>query len=73
MHPGKGEFDFDNIYLGEISLGNFDITYTLSAPLLFQTGYLTLKSYNPELQMYELGYPNKEVQASLLRIMSDEL
>jgi hypothetical protein len=63
---GKGEFDFDNIYLGEISLGNFDITDTLSAPLLFQTGYLTLKNYNPELQMYELGYPNKEVKASLL-------
>jgi hypothetical protein len=33
---------------------------------LFQTGYLTLKNYNPELQMYELGYPNKEVKASLL-------
>jgi hypothetical protein len=63
---GKGEFDFDNIYLGEISLGNFDITDTLSAPLLFQTGYLTLKNYDPELQMYELGYPNKEVKASLL-------
>jgi hypothetical protein len=69
---GKGEFDFDHIYLGEISLGNFDITDTLSAPLLFQTGYLTLKNYNLELQMYELGYPNKEVKASLLRIMSDE-
>jgi hypothetical protein len=63
---GKGEFDFDNIHLGEISLGNFDITDTLSAPLLFQTGYLTLKNYDPELQMYELGYPNKEVKASLL-------
>ena len=34
--------------------------------LLFQTGYLTIKSYDPKSQTYELDYPNKEVESSLL-------
>jgi len=33
--------------------------------LLFQTGYLTIKSYNSALQAYTLGYPNEEVRLSL--------
>ena len=31
-------------------------------PVLFQSGYLTLKSYNPFEKKYELGFPNGEVR-----------
>ena len=31
-------------------------------PVLFQSGYLTLKSYNPLEKKYELGFPNGEVR-----------
>ena len=31
-------------------------------PLLFQSGYLTLKGYDPYLDEYTLGFPNKEVR-----------
>ena len=31
-------------------------------PVLFQSGYLTLKSYNPLERKYELGFPNGEVR-----------
>ncbi len=31
-------------------------------PLLFQTGYLTISSYDEETQSYTLAYPNYEVQ-----------
>jgi hypothetical protein len=34
--------------------------------LLFQTGYLTIKSIAPDGDVYELSYPNREVKASLL-------
>ncbi len=30
-------------------------------PLLFQTGYLTIKNYDKQMRLYELGYPNFEV------------
>ncbi|MFA5880040.1 MAG: AAA family ATPase, partial [Candidatus Margulisiibacteriota bacterium] len=34
--------------------------------LLVQTGYLTIKNYNKEDDLYLLGYPNKEVRESFL-------
>jgi len=62
----KEEYQFDNIYLNENSLGNFDIANISSAPLLFQTGYLTIKEYDHSTRSYRLGYPNQEVEDSLL-------
>lgn len=34
-------------------------------PLLFQSGYLTIKGYDPEFREYTLGYPNREVKEAL--------
>jgi hypothetical protein len=62
----KREFRFEGIRLGEITLGNFDPANISPAPLLFQTGYLTIKRYDPDSHIYELDYPNKEVESSLL-------
>lgn len=61
-----GEYNFENIQMNERVLGNFDIENTIPAPLLFQTGYLTIKSYNKVTRTYTLDYPNQEVRDSLL-------
>jgi hypothetical protein len=50
----------------ENQLGSFDPANMLSVPLLFQTGYLTIKEYNVITRTYKLGYPNEEVKDSLL-------
>lgn len=31
-------------------------------PVLYQSGYLTIKEYNSKLRMYRLGFPNEEVR-----------
>lgn len=31
-------------------------------PLIYQSGYLTIKSYDPRFGFYTLGFPNKEVE-----------
>ena len=31
-------------------------------PLIYQSGYLTIKAYDPEFGFYTLGFPNKEVE-----------
>ncbi len=31
-------------------------------PFLYQSGYLTIKSYNPDFDQYIIGFPNKEVR-----------
>lgn len=49
----------------EASLDRFDApTERISDPIpvLFQSGYLTLKDYNPFKQKYVLGFPNGEVR-----------
>jgi len=35
-------------------------------PLLYQTGYLTIKNYDSELNEYTLGFPNEEVKYGFL-------
>ena len=40
--------------------------------LLFQTGYLTVKEYDSLTNIYVLGYPNKEVKTSFLKLLFRE-
>lgn len=35
-------------------------------PLFFQSGYFTIKSYDPEFKIYHLGFPNEEVEQSFM-------
>ena len=38
-------------------------------PVLYQSGYLTIKGYDPEFGIYTLGLPNKEVKRGLLNFL----
>lgn len=52
-----------------VSLNEFNVSTELTdnpIPLLYQTGYLTIKDYDRELDSYTLGYPNKEVRSGFL-------
>jgi hypothetical protein len=40
-----------------------------AVPVLYQSGYLTIKNYDKESDSYALGYPNKEVESAF----ADEL
>lgn len=37
------------------------------AALFFQTGYLTIKGYDPQLKFYKLGFPNLEVEQGFMQ------
>ena len=49
------------------SLSSIDSYTDDPVPMLFQTGYLTLKGYDPETGDYKLGIPNREVGRGLFR------
>lgn len=54
-------------------IDDFDVSpeqMTSALPLLYQSGYLTIKSYNPMLRRYTLGYPNKEVKIGMLKSLA---
>lgn len=38
-------------------------------PYLYQSGYLTIKGYNREFQVYELGFPNREVEEGFTKFL----
>ena len=38
-------------------------------PLFYQSGYLTIKGYDPILSNYTLGYPNEEVKVGLMHTL----
>ncbi len=42
-------------------------TMTTIIPLLYQSGYFTIKGYDEESDLYTLGLPNKEIKVGLFR------
>lgn len=58
-----GETTLDSMPM--IPESDFDVSPEISdnvLPVLYQTGYLTIKDYDRALHLYTLGYPNKEVK-----------
>ena len=77
----KYHFNFRQITEGEVyaderTLKDYRDDNPDPVPLLFQTGYLTIRSYDKRFRSYELGYPNEEVKygfiSSLARIVIDQ-
>jgi len=58
------EFNLDELEAVEVSASSFDsfeIKHIPLLPLLYQTGYLTIKHYDPTFESYVLHHPNREV------------
>ena len=51
-------------------LNGLDASDSDPIPVIYQSGYLTIKSYDPEFRIYTLGYPNKEVEEGFIRFLS---
>ncbi len=63
----KRQFDLSNLEQINVdiqSFGSFDIEDLPTLPLLYQTGYLTIKAFLSHLNAYCLGFPNREVSQS---------
>ena len=51
------------------TLNSIDIMDENPLPLLYQSGYLTLKSYDKEFDEYKLGFPNREVEEGFIKYL----
>ena len=58
--------ELDNVFAFSSSFDRPTEKMTDALPLLYQSGYLTIKDYDPLTKGYFLGIPNKEVRAGLL-------
>ena len=52
------------------ALDAIDMMYDNPIPLFFQSGYLTIKGYDPRLRSYQLGFPNTEVEQGFAQFMA---
>ena len=59
----------DGVEIDEGALQDFRIGGANPLPLLFQSGYLTIKDYEPFDYIYTLRYPNEEVKYGFLRTL----
>jgi Predicted AAA-ATPase/PD-(D/E)XK nuclease superfamily len=66
-------FDVENSVVNNTILDKYDIENIALIPLLFQTGYLTVKTLDPMTGDMVLDYPNKEVRESMYQFLIDDL
>ena len=50
-------------------LDSIDAASTDPVPVIYQSGYLTIKDYNAEFENYTLGFPNREVEQGFFRFL----
>ena len=58
--------DLQALKVRELAFSTYEIENLSIIPLLFQTGYLTIKAYDPARRLYTLSYPNLEVEDAFL-------
>ena len=54
-----------DIYAGKNDFDAATETMTTIMPLLYQSGYITIKGYDPESMLYKLAIPNREIKVGL--------
>ena len=57
----------------DAGVSDFDVSpenMTTALPLLYQSGYLTIKHYEPMIDLYTLGYPNEDVRTGMVRSLA---
>jgi len=56
--------NIEDFSVGADDFKKYDSDNMDAVPILYQSGYLTVKDYNKESDIYTLGYPNKEVESA---------
>ena len=64
--------DIDGIQLDSGMFGNYRAEADRPLPVIYQSGYLTIKDYDPQFRLYTLGYPNDEVKYGFLSFLTKD-
>ena len=63
--------EISGLQVDELGFSAYEVERLAPEPLLFQTGYITIRDYDPDTGLYTLDYPNREVQNAFLRYLMD--
>lgn len=68
----KTDYDLrniDGVKLDVDSFANYRADVQRPIPVIYQSGYLTIKDYDKEFRLYTLGFPNEEVKYGFLNFI----
>ena len=68
----KNEFkleEFSNLEVSQDELDSIHQADINPIPVLFQSGYLTIKEVNKEFELYKLDFPNEEVKEGFVKFL----
>ncbi|MDR2382741.1 MAG: ATP-binding protein [Prevotellaceae bacterium] len=67
----EGNFEIpnleNNVHIDADDITNYRAEWNNPIPILYQSGYLTIKNYNQEYNEFILGFPNEEVKYGFLK------
>ena len=61
--------NMENVETDEDTLNSIDSSSTNPIPVIYQSGYLTIKDYDREFGTYYLGFPNREVDEGFMKFL----
>jgi len=64
--------DLANMRVGYEDFRKYDMETMRAEPLLYQSGYLTIKDYDEESNQFILDYPNEEVRSSFSKALLEQ-
>ena len=67
----KSDYDLEQMSREETDSETLDSIFTGDNPIpvIYQSGYLTIKKYDRRFGLYTLGFPNREVEEGFLRFL----
>ena len=69
----KTDYPLEDLTREEITtdtLNSIDVMNENPLPLIYQSGYLTIKDYDARFDVYTLGFPNREVEEGFIKFIS---
>jgi len=68
----KTDYPLEDLTREEITtdtLNSIDVMNENPLPLIYQSGYLTIKDYDARFDVYTLGFPNREVEEGFIKFI----
>ena len=68
----KSDYDLNQLQHGEILSSELYRVNNVEGnpiPMIYQSGYLTIKGYDKEFETYTLGFPNNEVERGFIKFL----
>ena len=68
-HTHYDLYEMANTETDADTLNSIDSASNNPIPVIYQSGYLTIKDYEPEFKIYRLGFPNQEVEEGFMKYL----